>query len=70
VREEKLNDDLIHEDAMSYYLDYYLPNTLKEILLSLSYNSGWNKELNELIEGLTLIGIKAFGIVPTAIKKE
>jgi hypothetical protein len=37
----------------------------------LSYNSGWDKELNELIEeALTLIGRKAFGIVPTTIKKE
>ena len=36
MREEKIDDDLIHEDALlSYYLDYYTPNILKVILRNL-----------------------------------
>jgi hypothetical protein len=37
---------------MSYYLDYYTSQYTEGTQLC----SGWNKELNELIEGLTLIG--------------
>jgi hypothetical protein len=33
MREEKIDDDLIHEDAlMSYYLDYYTLNIPKVLL--------------------------------------
>ncbi len=58
MREEKINDDLIHEDAlMSYYLDYYTSQYTEGNFAQFVYNSGWNKELNELIEeGLALIG--------------
>ncbi|QSB27461.1 DUF4375 domain-containing protein [Flavobacterium sp. CLA17] len=58
MREEKIDDDLIHEDAlMSYYLDYYISQYTEGNFSQFVYNSRWNKELNELIEeGLTLIG--------------
>ena len=58
MREEGVNDDLIHEDAlMSYYLDYYLSQYSEGNFAQFVYNSNWNKELNELIEeGLALIG--------------
>lgn len=58
MREEKIDDDLIHEDAlMSYYLDYYASKYLEGNFAKFVYDSGWNKELNELIEeGLGLIG--------------
>ncbi len=58
MREEGVNDDLIHEDAlMSYYLDYYLSQYSEGNFAQFVYNSSWNKELNELIEeGLALIG--------------
>ncbi|MFH7011746.1 hypothetical protein ACHRV5_07705 [Flavobacterium sp. FlaQc-52] len=58
MREEKIDDDLIHEDAlMSYYLDYYTSQYTEGNFAQFVYNSGWNKELNELIEeGLALIG--------------
>ena len=58
MREEGVNDDLIHEDAiMSYYLDYYTSQYTEGNFAQFVYNSGWNKELNELIEeGLALIG--------------
>lgn len=58
MREEKIDDDLIHEDAlMSYYLDYYVAQHTEGNFAQFVYNSGWNKELNELIEeGLQLIG--------------
>lgn len=58
MREEKIDDDLIHEDAlMSYYLDYYASQYIAGNFAQFVYNSGWNKELNELIEeGLALIG--------------
>ncbi|WP_348798170.1 DMP19 family protein [Flavobacterium adhaerens] len=58
MREEKIDDDLIHEDAlMSYYLDYYASQYRTGNFAQFVYNSGWNKELNELIEeGLELIG--------------
>ena len=50
MREEKVDDEFIHKDAlMSYYLDYYYSQFV--------HSSGWNSELNELIEeGLVLIG--------------
>lgn len=58
MREEKIDDDLIHEDAlMSYYLDYYTSKYIQGNFARFVYDSGWNKELNELIEeGLTLLG--------------
>ncbi|KDN56570.1 DMP19 family protein [Flavobacterium seoulense] len=58
MREEKIDDDLIHEDALtSYYLDYYYSQYTQGNFAQFVYNSGWNKELNELIEeGLQLIG--------------
>ena len=58
MREEKIDDDLIHEDAlMSYYLDYYTSQCTEGNFAQFVYNSGWNKELNELIEeGLQLLG--------------
>jgi hypothetical protein len=58
MREEKIDDDLIHEDAlMSYYLDYYTSKYTEGNFSKFVYDSGWNKELNELIEeGLALIG--------------
>lgn len=58
MREEKIDDDAIHEDAlMSYYLDYYTSQYTKGNFAQFVYNSGWNKELNGLIEeGLQLIG--------------
>jgi hypothetical protein len=58
MREEGVNDDLIHEDAlMSYYLDYYVSQYTEGNFAQFVYNSGWDKELNELIEeGLALIG--------------
>ncbi|PWB28447.1 hypothetical protein [Flavobacterium sp. HTF] len=58
MREEKIDDDLIHEDAlMSYYLDYYTSKYTEGNFARFVYDSGWNKELNELIEeGLAFIG--------------
>lgn len=58
MREEKIDDDFIHEDAlMSYYLDYYTSQYTQGNFAQFVYNSAWNKELNELIEeGLQLIG--------------
>ena len=58
MREEKIDDDLIHEDAlMSYYLDYYTSQYTEGNFAQFVYNSRWNTELNELIEeGLALIG--------------
>ena len=58
MREEKIDDDLIHEDAlMSYYLDYYTSQCTEGNFAQFVYNSGWDKELNELIEeGLQILG--------------
>jgi hypothetical protein len=58
MREEKIDDDLIHEDAlMSYYLDYYTSKYIQGNFAQFVYDSKWNKELNELIEeGLALLG--------------
>lgn len=58
MREEGVDDEFIHEDAlMSYYLDYYYSQYAEGNFGQFVYKSGWNKELNELIEeGLTLIG--------------
>ena len=58
MREEKIDDDLIHEDAlMSYYLDYYASKYIQGNFAQFVHDSKWNKELNELIEeGLALIG--------------
>ena len=58
MREEGVDDEFIHEDAlMSYYLDYYYSQYAEGNFSQFVYKSGWNKELNELIEeGLALIG--------------
>ena len=58
MREEGVEDDLIHEDAlMSYYLDYYWSQLSEGNFAQFVHQSGWDKELNELIEeGLALIG--------------
>jgi hypothetical protein len=58
MREEGVDDDLIHEDAiMSYYLDYYAAQCTEGNFAQFVYNSGLDKELNELIEeALALVG--------------
>jgi hypothetical protein len=58
MREEGVNDDLIHEDALtSYYLDYYYTQYVTGNFAQFVHHSGWNKELNELLEeGLAIIG--------------
>jgi hypothetical protein len=58
MREEKIDDDLIHEDALtSYYLDFYYSQYVAGNFAQFVHSSSWNKELNELIEeGLALIG--------------
>jgi hypothetical protein len=58
MREEKIDDEFIHEDAlMSYYLDYYYSQYATGNFAKFVHQSGWNTELNELIEeGLALIG--------------
>ena len=58
MREEGVSDELIHEDAiMSYYLDYYWAHNSQGSFAQFVHQSGWDKELNELIEeGLALIG--------------
>jgi len=58
MREEKIDDEDIHEDAlMSYYLDFYNAQCTQGNFAQFVYHSGWNKELNELIEeGLEIIG--------------
>ncbi|WP_338407048.1 hypothetical protein [uncultured Flavobacterium sp.] len=58
MREEKIDDDFIHEDALtSYYLDYYTSQYVAGNFSQFVYNLSWDKELNELIEeGLALIG--------------
>jgi hypothetical protein len=58
MREEGIDDDLIHEDAiMSYYLDYYTAQCTEGNFAQFVFNSSWDNELNELVEeGLALIG--------------
>ncbi|MDR7372935.1 hypothetical protein [Flavobacterium aquidurense] len=58
MREEGVDDEFIHADAlMSYYLDYYYSQYVEGNFSQFVYKSAWNKELNELIEeGLALIG--------------
>ena len=58
MREEDVDDEFIHEDAlMSYYLDYYYSQCATGNFAQFVHHSGWNAELNELIEeGLALIG--------------
>ena len=47
MREEKIDDDLIHEDALlSYYLDYYTSQYTEGNFAQFVYNSRWNDELN------------------------
>jgi hypothetical protein len=44
MREEKIDDDLIHEDAlMSYYLDYYTSQYTEGNFAQFVYNSHWNE---------------------------
>ena len=51
MREEGVSDDLIHEDALtSYYLDYYYSQYVAGNFAQFVHASGWNSELNELIE--------------------
>ncbi len=58
MREEGVADEAIHDDAlMSYYLDFYVSQYTQGNFAQFVYNSGWNKELNELIEeALTILG--------------
>lgn len=58
MREEGVDDEFIHEDALtSYYLDYYYSQYVLGNFAHFVHHSGWNTELNELIEeGLALIG--------------
>ncbi|OCB75382.1 DMP19 family protein [Flavobacterium crassostreae] len=58
MREEKIEEDFIHPDAlMSYYLDYYTSQYTQGNFAQFVYNSAWNLELNELIaEALELVG--------------
>ena len=58
MREEGIDDEMIHADAlMSYYLDYYWSQNAEGNFAQFVHHSGWDKELNELIEeGLALIG--------------
>ena len=58
MREEGVDDEWIHEDALtSYYLDYYYTQYVTGNFAQFVHHSGWNAELNECIEeGLTLIG--------------
>jgi hypothetical protein len=58
MREEKIDDEFIHDDAlMSYYLDYYYSQYVAGNFSQFVHTSGWNVVLNELIEeGLALIG--------------
>ena len=50
MREEGVDDEFIHEDALlSYYLDYYTSQYTEGNFAQFVYNSRWNKELNELI---------------------
>jgi hypothetical protein len=58
MREEGVDDDLIHEDAiMSYYLDYYTAQCTEGNFAQFVYNSRWDKELNELVEeAMVLVG--------------
>lgn len=58
MREEGVDDECIHEDALtSYYLDYYYTQYFTGNFAQFVHHSKWNKELNECIEeGLALIG--------------
>ena len=58
LREEGIEDENIHEDALtSYYLDYYESQYANGNFSQFVWNSGWNPTLNKLIEkGLTQIG--------------
>lgn len=58
MREEGVDDEFIHEDALiSYYLDYYYTQHVLGNFAQFVHHSGWNADLNALIEeGLALIG--------------
>lgn len=57
MREEKIDDEFIHEDVLMSILDYYYSQFVPGNFAQLVHSSGWNSELNELIEeGLALIG--------------
>jgi hypothetical protein len=52
------------------YLDYYTSQYTEGNFAQFVYNSGWNKELNELIEeGLTLIGAEKWNCFNNNPKK-
>jgi hypothetical protein len=66
MREREIDDDLIHEDfdELLFRFSQYTEGNFAQFV----YNSHWNEELNELIEeGLTLLGHKTFGVVPTTM---
>jgi hypothetical protein len=49
MREEGVDDELIHEDALtSYYLDFYYTQNLAGNFAQFVHHSDWNSELNEL----------------------
>lgn len=58
LREEQVEDQHIHPDALtSYYIDYYLAQVNNGGFPQFVYNSRWNEELNNIIEyGLNEIG--------------
>nr|WP_199002949.1 hypothetical protein [Flavobacterium sp. ASV13] len=58
LREEDVNDDDLHEDALiSYYVDYYVSQYKNGNFSQFVWNTNWNNELNILIEeGLKKMG--------------
>jgi hypothetical protein len=69
MREEGVDDDLIHEDAiMSYYLIIIQLNVRRKFA-QFVYNSGWDKELNELVEEGFGFGWCRKAFVSTTIKE-
>lgn len=60
LREEGVEDDLIHPDSLiSYYIDYYLAQNNNGGFSQFVYNSGWNEALNAIIE----LGLESIGAV-------
>lgn len=58
LREEGLEDEFIHEDALtSYYIDYYNTQVNQGGFSQFVWNSRWNSDLNELlVEGFEQLG--------------
>ncbi len=58
LKEEKVGDAGIHEDGLtSYYVDYYLAQYNNGNFPQFVWNTGWNADLNRIIEkGLGQIG--------------